>query len=357
MHQTRNFNEASVINSFQRFFNLLSVFFAALFLQDEERNLSETQHFLKIQSPFWPLSSKRKVRATWSIFLSVAWNHIKNACWTQTGKTHSYPPECLSRIHAENTESSLLDTNLDIFCYILCFLRQNVPFAFIFAHFFGRFLAYFYDDSPPPHFYESFFPSSCETCCIFKGESHVERFHAVFFFVCSSSCCLSASRLKYSITVHEGSGQTQEAQMIGSAQISMGMCDQSLLLRAFPSLHLLLHERVCVDLCMCVCVHTCTPVSNCSRPKVSPQFPLTSWPLRSGRRVNAAFNQFYCLLPCTLVCARAHEACDPIHPSLLTKCFIRVRPIALNRSFSSPNDIFCMDPPALKVFFLLLERK
>lgn len=114
---------------------------------------------------------------------------------------------------------------------------------------------------------------------------------------------------------------------------------------------------VCVDLCMCVCVHTCTPVSNCSRPKVSPQFPLTSWPLRSGRRVNAAFNQFYCLLPCTLVCARAHEACGPIHPSLLTKCFIRVRPIALNRSFSSPNDIFCMDPPALKVFFLLLERK
>lgn len=362
MHQTRNFNEASVIkqyvNSFQRFFNLLSVFFAALFLQDEERNLSETQHFLKIQSPFWPLSSKRKVRATWSIFLSVAWNHIKNACWTQRRKDSLIS----SWMFVKNSRRKywILFTWHKPRHFLLHFMFSKAKCSlcvyictFLWS-FFGIFLWWF---PPPPHFYESFFPSSCETCCIFKGESHVERFHAVFFFVCSSSCCLSASRLKYSITVHEGSGQTQEAQMIGSAQISMGMCDQSLLLRAFPSLHLLLHERVCVDLCMCVCVHTCTPVSNCSRPKVSPQFPLTSWPLRSGRRVNAAFNQFYCLLPCTLVCARAHEACGPIHPSLLTKCFIRVRPIALNRSFSSPNDIFCMDPPALKVFFLLLERK
>lgn len=97
------------------------------------------------------------------------------------GKTHSYPPECLSRIHAENTESSLLDTNLDIFCYILCFLRQNVPFAFIFAHFFGRFLAYFYDDSPPPISMKVSFPVVVKHAVFLKVNLTWKGFTQSFF--------------------------------------------------------------------------------------------------------------------------------------------------------------------------------
>lgn len=46
--------------------------------------------------------------------------------------------------------------------------------------------------------------------------------------------------MKYSVTVHEGSGQPQEAELIGSTQMSMRTCDQSLLPRASPSFHLLL---------------------------------------------------------------------------------------------------------------------
>lgn len=82
--------------------------------------------------------------------------------------------------------------------------------------------------------------------------------------------------------MREGSGQTQEAELIGSTRISMGMCDQSLLPRAFPTLHLplLLLIRVCLIV----------PAQG------SPQFPLTSWPLLPVRCVNAAFNQFYCLM-------------------------------------------------------------
>lgn len=73
------------------------------------------------------------------------------------------------------------------------------------------------------------------------------------YFLSSSSFPFSPSNLKYSVTVCEGSGQTQEAKLIGSTWVSMGMCDQSLLPRAFPSLHLL-----------CVCV------SNRSSPRHSP---------------------------------------------------------------------------------------
>jgi len=66
----------------------------------------------------------------------------------------------------------------------------------------------------------------------------VVLFSSLFFFLLSS-------RLKYSITTHEGSGQTQEAELIGSTRISMGMCDQSLLPpRAPPPLHL--QRSVCV---------------------------------------------------------------------------------------------------------------
>lgn len=83
-----------------------------------------------------------------------------------------------------------------------------------------------------------------------------------------------ASHLKYSITMCEGSGQTQEAGLIGSTQISTGMCDQSLLPRAFPSLHLPLLISVCLI----------------DANQGSPQFPLTSWPLLPVRCVNSAFN-------------------------------------------------------------------
>lgn len=63
------------------------------------------------------------------------------------------------------------------------------------------------------------------------------------------------------LRLREGSGQTQEAELIGSTQISMGMCDQSLLPRAFPSLHLLL---LLISVCLIVPAHG------------FPQFPLTS---------------------------------------------------------------------------------
>lgn len=82
--------------------------------------------------------------------------------------------------------------------------------------------------------------------------------------------------------MREGSGQTQEAELIGSTRISMSMCDQSLLPRAFLSLHLLL--LLLISVCLIV------PAQG------SPQFPLTSWPLLPVRCVNAAFNQFYCLV-------------------------------------------------------------
>lgn len=68
----------------------------------------------------------------------------------------------------------------------------------------------------------------------------VVLFSSLFFFL------LSSSRLKYSITTHEGSGQTQEAELIGSTRISMGMCDQSLLPpRAPPPPSIC--SRVCVS--------------------------------------------------------------------------------------------------------------
>lgn len=63
--------------------------------------------------------------------------------------------------------------------------------------------------------------------------------------------CLEALQVKYSVAAHEGSGQPQEAQLIGSTQMSRRACDQSTAPRAppqFPS---------SVDTC----------VSNCSSPK------------------------------------------------------------------------------------------
>lgn len=65
---------------------------------------------------------------------------------------------------------------------------------------------------------------------------------------------------KYSITTREGSGQTQEAELIGSTQISMGMCDQSLMPKAFPLLHMLLGTAAAAYKC----------VSNRSSSRLSP---------------------------------------------------------------------------------------
>lgn len=126
----------------------------------------------------------------------------------------------------------------------------------------------------------------------------------VFFF-------LLVSYLKYSITVRKGSGQTQEAELIGSTRISMGMCDQSLLPRAFPSLHLLL-----LPLLLLISVCLIVPARG------SPQFPLTSWPLLPVRCVNAAFNQFYCLAHTQ----HTHRYSWP-YPSLLSRArFIKISP-------------------------------
>lgn len=148
---------------------------------------------------------------------------------------------------------------------------------------------------------------------------------SLFFFpslLRSSSCCLSASHLKYSITVHAGSGQRQEAEMIGSAQISMGMCDQSVLLRAFPSLHLL-HERACARARLC-------PIVPDQRCPLSFHSPLDHCALSDVLMLP--------LITFTVCCrarARVHGGMWP-HPSLLfTKRFIRIWPIALIRSFSS----------------------
>lgn len=85
-----------------------------------------------------------------------------------------------------------------------------------------------------------------------------------FFSLLSSPCLLSSLQKKYSITTREGSGQTQEAELIGSTQISMGMCDQSLLPRAFPILHMLLALLLLISVCLIV------PAQG------FPQFPLTS---------------------------------------------------------------------------------
>lgn len=75
--------------------------------------------------------------------------------------------------------------------------------------------------------------------------------------------------------MHQGSGQTQEADLIGSTQVSMGMCDQSpLLSRAFPSPQL---PWRCV--------------SNRSSLRCS---TVSTRPLPPLRCVNAAFNQVHC---------------------------------------------------------------
>ena len=96
------------------------------------------------------------------------------------------------------------------------------------------------------------------------------------------------------------------------------MCDQSLLPRALLSLHLLL--LLLISVCLIV------PAQG------SPQFPLTSWPLLPVRCVNAAFNQFYCL-----VCARAHTNTHTRwyswpYPSLLWGArFIKISPRPITR--------------------------
>ena len=75
-------------------------------------------------------------------------------------------------------------------------------------------------------------------------------------FVSSPSSSSSASNSKYSVTVHKGSGQPQEAKLIGSSWMSMSMCDQSHTPRAFPSPHL---AAAAADTC----------VSNRSNPRLS----------------------------------------------------------------------------------------
>lgn len=119
----------------------------------------------------------------------------------------------------------------------------------------------------------------------------------------STGFFLPASHLKYSITLCEGSGQTQEAELIGSTQISMGMCDQSLLPKAFPSLHLLL--LLLRSVCLIVSA------------RGFPQFPLTSWPLLPVKCVKAALNQFYCLLHAHTLddTAGPIRPCSPEHAS------------------------------------------
>lgn len=76
---------------------------------------------------------------------------------------------------------------------------------------------------------------------------------SIIFFV-----CLEALKVKYSVSAHEGSGQPQEAELIGSTQMSRRVCDQSAPPRASPSFHLLL-------------IHVCLIVPAQS----AVQFPLT----------------------------------------------------------------------------------